>query len=176
LRDVGLEGKAAASLLGIAAGISVVGRPLFGYFADRFNKKAIVIVALLLDGASVICLLRIQSPGAIPVFVTLFGLAIGAGAILVPLLVGECFGLLSFGRILGTITISATPGAAVGLVLTGWIHDVTGTYRLAFLLHITAFAIAAVVISFLRKPRAMAALAATGEPPATAGDGGREAT
>jgi MFS family permease len=176
LRDVGFESGVAASSLGIALGISVVGRLLFGYFADRFTKKSIMVVPLLLHGASVLCLLGIQSPGALPAFVTLFGLGLGGGAVLIPLLVGECFGLLSFGKILGMVMISATLGAAVGPVLTGWIYDVTGAYQFAFLLHIAAFATAAVVISLLRRPQGMVAPAVTSEPLATAGDRGGEAT
>ncbi len=157
LRDVGFESRVAASSLGIALGISVGGRLLFGYFADRFTKKSIMVVALFLHGASVLCLLGIQSPGALPAFVALFGLGIGGGAVLVPLLVGEYFGLLSFGKILGMLMISATLGAAVGPVLTGWIYDVTGAYQLAFRLHIAAYAMAAVVISLLRRPQGMVA-------------------
>jgi MFS family permease len=173
LRDVGFESSVAASSLGIAIGISVVGRLSFGYFADLFTKKAIMVTALLLHGASVFCLLGIQSPGALLAFVTLFGLGIGGGAVLVPLLVGECFGLLSFGRILGMVMISATLGAAVGPVLTGWIYDVTGVYRFAFLLHIAAFATAALVISLLRRPQGMLAAAGASEPVvATEGRGG----
>ena len=172
LRDTGFEGGVAASALGIAIGISVVGRLLFGYFADRFSKKSIMVVAMLLHGASVLCLLGIQSPGALPAFVTLFGLGIGGGAVLIPLLVGECFGLLAYGRILGIVMVSATIGAGVGPVLTGWIYDVTGAYQFAFLLHIAAFALAAVVISMLRRPPGMLVPDVTSEPLAVAG--GRE--
>jgi len=176
LRDVGFEGSFAASLLGVAIGISIVGRLIFGHFADQFSKRSILVAALLIHGASVFCLLGIQLPGALPAFVTLFGLGIGGGAVLIPLLVGECFGLLSFGRILGMVTISATVGAAVGPVLTGWIYDRTGEYQVAFLLHIAAFSAAAVVISLLRRPPGMLAPAVTGELLASAGGSEREVT
>jgi MFS family permease len=175
LRDVGFESRIAASSLGIAIGISVFGRLLFGYFSDRFTKKSIMAVALVLHGASVLCLLGIQSPGALAAFVTLFGLGIGGGAVLIPLLVGECFGLLSFGKILGMVMISATLGAAVGPVLTGWIYDVTGAYRIAFLLHIAAFAAAAVAISLLRRPQGTESAAVASEPLAARRDRGGEA-
>jgi MFS family permease len=132
-------------------------------------------VALVLHGASVLCLLGIQSPGALAAFVTLFGLGIGGGAVLIPLLVGECFGLLSFGKILGMVMISATLGAAVGPVLTGWIYDVTGAYRIAFLLHIAAFAAAAVAISLLRRPQGTESAAVASEPLAARRDRGGEA-
>ena len=55
--------------------------------------------------------------------------------------------------ILGVITISATLGAATGPVLTGRIFDVTGSYDLAFTLHIVAFSAAGVAVYFLRRPK-----------------------
>ena len=72
---------------------------------------------------------------------------------MVPLLIGECFGLRAFGKILGVITISATLGAATGPVLTGRIFDVMGSYDLAFILHIVSFTAAGLAICFLRMPR-----------------------
>jgi hypothetical protein len=42
-------------------------------------------------------------------------------------------------------------------VLTGRVHDVTGSYRLAFMLHVAAFLAAAVAIRFLPRPLTPAA-------------------
>jgi MFS family permease len=152
LRDAGLEGQAAATSLGLAIGVSVIGRLGFGPLADRFEKRAIMIFTGILLAAAVACLLRVGSPAAVPAFVILFGLGLGGSAVLLPLLVGECFGLLSFGAILGMIMISATVGAAIGPVLTGRIFDVTGSYQSALILHIVALVTGAFVLMFLRKP------------------------
>ena len=81
-----------------------------------------------------------------------FGVAFGGGAVLIPLLVGECFGLRLFGRILGLTMISATLGGAIGPVLTGRIYDVTASYQLAFVMHTVGFGLAAVIAYFLRPP------------------------
>jgi MFS family permease len=152
LRDAGFEGQAAATSLGLAIGVSVIGRLGFGPLADRFEKRAIMIFTGILLAAAVACLLRVGSPAAVPAFVILFGLGLGGSAVLLPLLVGECFGLLSFGAILGMIMISATVGAAIGPVLTGRIFDVTGSYQSALILHIVALVTGAFVLMFLRKP------------------------
>jgi hypothetical protein len=42
-------------------------------------------------------------------------------------------------------------------VLTGRVHDVTGSYRLAFMLHVAAFLAAAAAIRFLPRPLTRAA-------------------
>jgi len=82
---------------------------------------------------------------------------------MVPLLVGECFGLRAFGKILGLVMISATLGAAAGPVLTGRIFDVTGSYTLAFVIHGVSFAMAAMVFYCVRRPGAAAAVASQHE-------------
>jgi MFS family permease len=155
LSDVGFEGQTAAASLGLAIGVSVAGRVIFGLVADRVTKKFVMGSALLVHGLSAVCLLSIRSPGALPAFVILFGMGVGGGAVLLPLLVGEYFGLASFAGILGLTMAAATVGAAVGPVLTGRIYDVTGSYQMAFVLHILAFAGAAVTVSLLRRPAAV---------------------
>ena len=142
----------AAGALSLAIGCSIVGRLSFGMLADRFGKKGLLSLALILHALAVLCLFRIHSFWAIPAFVILFGLGLGGGAVLVPLLIGEYFGLRAFGKVLGVITISATLGAATGPVVTGRIFDVMGSYDLAFTLHIAAFIAAGVASSVLRKP------------------------
>ena len=151
LTDQGFE-KLAAGALSMAIGCSVVGRLSFGVLADRFNKKRIMSLTLIFHALAVLCLFRIHSFWAIPAFVILFGLGLGGGAVLVPLLIGEYFGLRAFAKVLGLITISATLGAATGPVVTGRIFDVMGSYDLAFTLHIAAFMAAGVAIYLLRKP------------------------
>jgi cyanate permease len=49
--------------------------------------------------------------------------------------------------------ISATLGAAIGPVLTGRIYDVTGSYALAFVLHVAALATASIGMYSLRTER-----------------------
>ncbi len=153
LRDTGFEGGTAAAALGLMVGMSVGGRVLFGVLADSASKRDIMTGTFLLLAVATALLLRVGSLGALPAFVVIFGAGFGGAAVLEPLLVGECFGLLAFGKILGLIMISSTLGAAAGPVLTGRLYDVTGSYSLAFMLHIAAFLGAAIAIRFLPRPR-----------------------
>jgi MFS family permease len=153
LTDQGFAGPTAANALGMAIGISVLGRISFGVLADRRAKKLILSAALVLQALSVVCLLVVHVFGALPAFLVLFGMGLGGGAVLIPLLVGECFGLVAFGKILGLITIPATLGAAAGPVVTGRIFDVTGSYQIAFFLHIASLLAGALLVCFLRQPR-----------------------
>lgn len=155
LRDAEFGGRIAAASLGLMVGASVGGRMLFGLLADRYRKTRVMSLAMLLGALATLFLFGVRLPGALPGFVITFGLALGGTAVLVPLLVGECFGLSSFGKILGALMVSATVGAAIGPVLTGWIFDVTGSYRMAFVLHVAALTASALAILFVRMPEGM---------------------
>ncbi len=157
LTDQGFESQVAAGFLALAIGISVAGRLSFGILADRFSKRGIMSLAMILHTLAVLCLLRVDSFGALPAFAILFGIGLGGGAVLLPLLVGECFGLRAFGKVLGLVMISATLGAGSGPVVTGRIFDVTGGYTLAFIIHIVSFTLAAAVFYCVRRPGAAAA-------------------
>jgi MFS family permease len=156
LTDQGFAQKVAVGFPAFAIGISVAGRLSFGVLADRFTKRGIMSLAMVLQVLAVFCLFRVESFGALPVFAIFFGMGLGGGAVLIPLLIGECFGLRAFGKVLGVVMISATLGAASGPVLTGRIFDVTGSYTLAFVLDIVAFTMAAVVFYCVRRPGAAA--------------------
>ncbi len=153
LSDTGVAAQTAASTLGAAIGISVFGRVSFGFLADRYGKRNILMAALALHIAAILCLLKVPTPGFLAAFVALYGLGLGGGAVMIPLLVGECFGLKSFAKILGVIMIAGTLGAAIGPVLTGRIYDLSGSYNDAFLLHLGAYALAAFALLFLPVPR-----------------------
>ena len=152
LRDVGFASGTAAAALGLTVGTSVAGRVVVGYFADSASKRDIMTAALTFSGLSTVLLLSIRPGGVLPLFVITYGVALGGVAVLLPLLVVEYFGLVAFSKILGLVMIAATLGAAAGPVLTGRVHDVTGSYRLAFMLHVAAFLAAAVAIRFLPRP------------------------
>ncbi len=153
LEDQGFARASAASVLGAMVGTSVAGRILFGYLADFLPKRHLMTTALALHAAATACLLRAGASGAVACFTAGFGLALGGAAVLIPLLVGECFGLLAFGKVLGLVMISATAGAAIGPVLTGHIFDTAGSYRAAWLLHAGVFLSAGILVQWVRQPR-----------------------
>jgi MFS family permease len=77
-------------------------------------------------------------------FIVLFGVAVAAPLVLLPLLVAESLGRRHYG-VLGALTgIAGTVGATVGPVLAGRIFDMTNSYVGAFELFILLDIIGAV--------------------------------
>ena len=56
------------------------------------------------------------------------------------------------GTILGVITIGTGLGSAAGAWLAGWSFDLTGSYRLAFILSIFFYACGGVAFWMVRRP------------------------
>ena len=61
-------------------------------------------------------------------------------------IVAEIFEGPHYGSIFGTLTVALIGGGAAGPWVTGVIHDVTGSYRLAFVLAIACCAVSAAAI------------------------------
>jgi MFS family permease len=76
-----------------------------------------------------------------------YGLTSVMGAV-----VAEIFQGRHFGTIFGTVMFVALSGGAAGPYVTGLIHDLTGSYRLAFLIGIGVSLVSAAAI-WLAAPR-----------------------
>src|SRR5205814_2880816 len=60
------------------------------------------------------------------------------------------------GTILGVITIGSGVGSAVGSWGAGWIYDLSGSYRVAFIASIVSYAAGVIAFWALRRPPARA--------------------
>ncbi len=73
------------------------------------------------------------------------------------LLIGECFGMVSFGTISGLSGVFSVSGASIGPTIAGLIYDATQDYRIAFILFAVASLLAMVAVFFARPPSRVAA-------------------
>ncbi len=152
LADQGSSRAIAANILGITIGLSVVGRLFFGYLADRVAKKPIMVSTFGLFAIADLLLLKADHPAALVGFIILFGLALGGSAVLIPLLVGEYFGLRAFAKTIGIIMVAATAAAAVGPVSLGWIYDASGSYSAGFTAIAVVFVLGALAMTMTKAP------------------------
>ena len=94
--------------------------------------------ALLLDygllALSSLLLLGVSGGGAIALwgFVLVFGFSCAARDVVTPLIIVHCFGSRSLAQIYGLLMLTILPGSNLGAIFTGWTHDRTGSYQLAF--------------------------------------------
>jgi MFS family permease len=149
----------AALFYGLTVGFSMVGRLLFGWLADRWGIVLLTVVALLLlaSGAAIlevlILRLGLREVHLLWSYSIPFGIGIGANAVLLPVLVGRCFGELHFSKIMGLVMSGFAVGIIIGIPVAGRIFDVTGSYEWVLILCGLALFLAAGLAAAIRPER-----------------------
>lgn len=86
-------------------------------------------------------------------FAAIYGFAHGGLFTVMSPTVAELFGTGSHGLLFGIVLFSGTLGGAIGPLMTGGLFDLTGSYRLAFLI-LTAMAVVGFILVTLLRPPA----------------------
>lgn len=113
---------------------SLIGRLGFGWLGDIRDKRHMLVATLCFQFIGVLILAYIASPWHIIPFLIAFSPGYGGPIPLRPAIIGEYFGRTSFGTIQGIMLAVTVIGSMLGPILAGWVCDVTGSYRPAFLL------------------------------------------
>jgi MFS family permease len=142
----------AAMAVSLTSVASFCGRFLVGSFVDRADKKVVGSICFLLQGAAVFTAAPSTQPLILYLCVILFGLTMGNIVMMQPLIIGEFFGMVSFGRVSGLMMLFTSSGSALGPMLGGILFDLTQGYRVSFTLFACAYVLAALVILFARPP------------------------
>ena len=140
LLEYGMTTALAASAAGAVAIGDLGGRAGMAVIGDKFDKRKMLTIAMLMQTVGVAGLAAINATVAgvdlglwpLPFFVVFFGLGFGSSIPLRLSILGDYFGRASYGSIVGlTSSVNAIFGAA-GPALIGLVHDIEGTYRLGF--------------------------------------------
>jgi MFS family permease len=147
LTNVGLPRETAGwAVTGITLS-SLIGRLGFASLGDRFDKKKLIILAAAMEAVGVFVFAYISSPWMIIPFLLLYGPGFGAPIPLMQAIQAECFGTKAFASLRGTLSLGWTIPGLVAPFFAGWLCDIQGNYRTAFLIYgvIAAFAVPAVM-------------------------------
>lgn len=147
--DTGIPEVSAAVILSVIAVFAVIGRLIVGFISDKIGGRKALTVCLILMILSAVWLLSAEEIWMFYVFAVIFGFANGGFTTLFSVVTAELFGLASLGAIIGGFVIFATLGEALGAPISGTIFDITGSYRVAFLLSIGTSTVAVIISVFL---------------------------
>ena len=140
LLDYGMTAALAAAAAGAVAIGDLSGRAGIAVIGDRFDKRKMLTIAMMMQTIGVAGLAGINAEvfginlglWPLPLFVVFFGLGFGSSIPLRLSILGDYFGRTSYGSIVGlTSSVNAVFGAA-GPALVGFIYDGTDSYRLGF--------------------------------------------
>lgn len=144
--DLGFSRMLVASVFGMVGLVSTAGRPVFGIIADRMGGPLAASLSFACTAAGAVALLvldRHPHVAWLVVYAVVFGLGFGARGPIITAMAGDLFAGRSFGVIYGVLSIGNGLGSALGPWFAGLLHDVTGSYRLAFLFSIACSAVGA---------------------------------
>jgi len=155
--DVGFDKLYAAGVLGIGSFLAIGGTIVTGTLSDYIGREWSAILAYGVSIVGVVCALLITSPDQhwlLWLHACFFGLTWGARGPAITAKTADLFPGSRLGTILGVITIGSGIGSAAGSWAAGWIFDLSGSYRLAFLLSIAAYVCGCIAFWALRRPPA----------------------
>ena len=155
--DRGYSQADAAAIISLVLTISIVGRLLMGWLADRMPRKHVMLLIYVLVAAAIPLLMARAAPGAASMyaFAAVFGLGLGGEYLIIPLMAGELFGIGVLGRVMGIVLTADGVAEATAPMLVGYMRDRTGSYNTGFFLLVAIALVGAAAIALLpRAPRA----------------------
>ncbi|MFC1822783.1 MFS transporter [Thermodesulfobacteriota bacterium] len=132
--ELGISASSAAKVLSIIGGVSIIGKVSMGRACDGIGTKRVVMIGLILMSIALFLVAPVKELWLLSAFAVVFGFAYGGSVASHSPLVADLFGLSSHGLILGVAGLGVTIGGAIGPLLTGYLFDLQGSYRLAFII------------------------------------------
>jgi len=154
--DQGFPRMFVAGIFGLAGFMSTLGRIGFGIAADRIGRAASATASYACTALGTLCLLGLESwrhPAPLYAYAILFGLGFGARGPIITATASHLFAGRRFGVIYGILSIGNGVGGAIAPWFGGAIHDITGSYRVAFLIAVGFCAAGSFCFWLARPPR-----------------------
>jgi MFS family permease len=149
LLDIGFSPSVAVWALGAVSLLGIPGQILLGHVSDQVGREWIwsaSCAGFAICFAALMALSQVQAMLLVYVMVFAQG-ALGYGLTsIMGAVVAEIFQGRHYGSIFGTIMVVALAGGAAGPWVTGVLHDLTGSYTLAFAIGICVSALSALAI------------------------------
>jgi len=154
--DHGFPRLFVAGIFGLTGLLSVVGRIVFGFAADRIGRATSATISYGCTAVGTLCLLGLEIwPHVAPLYAYafFFGLGFGARGPIITAIAAQLFPGRRFGVIYGILSVGNGIGGGIAPWFGGFVHDLTGSYRVAFLIAIGFCALGAACFWLARPPR-----------------------
>jgi MFS family permease len=150
LSDLGYSSFEAASRYSLTLALGIAGKLVAGSVADRIGAKTAVVGNFVIIAVASALLLAPPLPGVIPLFLVVHGFSTAAEDVVIPLIVGQRFGIENLGRVYGVLLLALIPGGSFGPLLAGRVFDVTGSYESVFGIFLAGNVLAVFALAVVR--------------------------
>jgi MFS family permease len=149
----GIERFAAAASLSVMGVSGLIGQFFFGWVSDRIgDPKYSAVLGYLVMAAGTVLLLLSRTAESLYAYAAVFGFGYGCLGPLLPIIAADRFGRLNIGAVFGLLTFFVVGvGGAVGPLLGGVVYDLTGSYRVAWLMNLALLVVSAIGIATLKR-------------------------
>lgn len=140
--------RSTATLATIAlSSMSIISRFVAGRIIPKVDMARFTVGLAALQGLSLASIALNESRIGLLLSIALFGITIGNMVMMQSLLLAERFGVRDYPRIAARSGLISFSGTALGPLLLGWLYDVAGGYRSAYLAAATCSLIGAALFS-----------------------------
>ena len=160
--DLGYGVARGAEMLSLMLAFGLVSRIGSGFVADRFGGVVTLLIGSVMQGVALFLYLLFDGLTSLYLISILFGLFQGGIVPSYAVIIREYFPPQEAGARIGMAMTASVLGMAIGGWMSGWIFDLTGSYRAAFLNGLAWNLLnLAIALWFLRlgRPRARPAMA-----------------
>jgi len=151
--DLGISHFRAAMTISIIGFAGFAGRLGIGAISDRLGRVFTLGVCLLLQALAFLGFTISTGLGILYPAAALFGFSYGGITALFPAVIGDFFGRIAVGSIVGFIFALAGSPAAFGPLIAGYIYNATNSYSAAFELSAALNVAALLLLLLLTKPQ-----------------------
>lgn len=151
--DLGLSPFLAAMTISVIGFAGFAGRLAIGTISDRMGRLPTLGLCLLLQALAFLGFTISTDLSLLYLAAAVFGFSYGGVTSLFPALIGDFFGRMATGAIVGFIFAIAGSSAAFGPLIAGYMYDATKSYDAAFLLSAMLNLAALLLVMMLRKPQ-----------------------
>ena len=130
--DLGYGPARGAQMLSLMLAMGIVSRLASGLIADRIGGLRTLLIGSFLQGVALFLYVFFDGLASLYVISALFGLFQGGIVPMYAVIVREFFPAAKAGGTLGIVVMATLVGMALGGWMSGFIFDLTGSYRLAF--------------------------------------------
>jgi len=151
LTDIGFSPIEAAGVMSFVGAASIPGRLLMGIASDRIGRKITFMISTLLQAMAIAWLIWAHSLWSLYLFALVYGFFYSGFGCSGAALISDTFGVKNIGAVFGLLEIGFGIGAAAGPVVGGYIFDVCGNYKDAFIIGMLAMLAATLLVVMVKR-------------------------
>src|SRR6266550_2561130 len=161
LLDIGFSPSVAVWALGAVSLLGIPGQIVLGHLSDRLGREWIWTASCM---GFVICFAALIALAQIPSLMLVYVMVLAQGVLgygltsILGAVVVEIFQGKHYGSIFGSVMLAGLAGGAAGPWVTGFLHDLSGSYAFAFAIGIGVSMLSAAAI-WMASPRKIRAVA-----------------